>query len=231
MKYFTNLLQEYITQKGDPLTFIEDACHFFPGTISLLLTRQRVPTWNEIVTLAKYFQVDPIELVLPKKLIGQLRTYSFKWIILDVDGVLTDGGIYISARGVESKRFNVKDGYAIKQLIENNFQIGFLSNAHSSRIVSYRAKMLNVALYYVGEKTKHEVFSEWVEKYNIEHSSVIYVGDDLNDLDLMKKVGFSVCPSDAHPFILEHADMVLFSRGGEGCVAELLIYLKRIMSF
>lgn len=230
MKYFKNLLQEFIRQKGDPIAFIEEACQFYQGTLSLFLSHQRVPAWHEIEALAQYFKIDPVELVIPKKYIQQLRSNSLKWFILDVDGVLTDGGIYISSRGIESKRFNVKDGYAIKQLLQMNFHVAFLSNAHSGKIVSYRAKMLGVSLYYVGEKPKSEVLTEWIQKFSIDPQSVIYVGDDLNDLELMKKVAFSVCPADAHPMVQQQADLVLFSRGGEGCVAELLMYMKRLIS-
>jgi len=231
MKYFSSLLWSYLQKYGKNIEFVEQQCNFAPSTLNILLTGLRFPRWNEIYALAQIFQINPLKLIMPEEVIKKWQSNLHTWVILDVDGVLTDNGIYISSRKVETKRFNAKDGYAIKQMMRSHYQVAFLSNAKTKSIIAYRAGMLDVKLFYVGEEPKIEIFRRWTKKYSIIPDQVIYVGDDGNDLEMMEAVGFSVCPSDAYPLVLQKADLALFSKGGEGCISELWEYMKLFKTF
>lgn len=142
-------------------------------------------------------------------------------IVLDVDGTLTDGGIYISESGEESKKYNTKDGMAIKRLIKKGMNIAFLSASSSQRTVTKRAEMLGVKYRYVGNDPKPGVLEKWMEELDLSYEQVLFMGDDINDLEIMRKVGMSACPADAVPVIREEAKIVLSRKGGDACFREL----------
>jgi YrbI family 3-deoxy-D-manno-octulosonate 8-phosphate phosphatase len=148
---------------------------------------------------------------------GQIRL-----IVLDVDGTLTDGGIYITERGDEFKKFNAKDGMAIKRLVKRGLPVAFISASHSSRPVQQRAQMLGVEFCYVGQEPKTRILEGWMETLGIHYQEVLFMGDDINDLEVMQQVGISVCPADASPTILAMANIVLERKGGDACFRELV---------
>ncbi len=145
-----------------------------------------------------------------------------KLIVLDVDGTLTDGGIYISDSGEESKKYNAKDGMAIKRLIKKGMHVAFLSASSSQRTVTTRAEMLGVKYCYVGNELKTGILEKWAAELDISFDQVLFMGDDINDLEIMQKVGMSACPADAVPVIREEAKIVLSRKGGEACFRELV---------
>jgi 3-deoxy-D-manno-octulosonate 8-phosphate phosphatase (KDO 8-P phosphatase) len=148
--------------------------------------------------------------------------YNIKLLILDVDGTLTDGGIYIMEDGSQFKKFNSRDGMGIRLLQKAGIEVGIISNGKTTSMVQARADMLGMTRVYVGEAKKMDVLDAWMEEMGIGLGEVGMVGDDINDLPVMEKVGLSACPADAVKAVKEKADIVLQLKGGEGCVRELI---------
>lgn len=142
-------------------------------------------------------------------------------IVLDVDGTLTDGGIYVLDSGEEMKRFHVKDGMAIARLRQQGYVFGFLSGSKSEGAIRQRAKNLGVDRVYVGAGDKQAVLAKWLLELAIAAEEVLYMGDDLNDMTIMRYCGVSACPADAAEPVRQIADMVTERRGGDACFREL----------
>lgn len=147
---------------------------------------------------------------------------DLRLLVLDVDGVMTDGGMYYTERGDEIKKFNTKDGLAIGRLTKAGVPVGFLSSGYTREIIPARARTLGVQWVHVGREPKLDILQDWCGKLGITLAQVAYVGDDLNDEAVMRRVGLAACPADAAPAICALADVVLSRRGGEGCVRELI---------
>lgn len=148
---------------------------------------------------------------------------NIKFLALDVDGVLTDGGIYVTENGDLSKKFNVKDGVGIKQALKAGITVGFISAAsRSEKLTHARAQMLGVQFAYSGTEEKVLVLNQWLAKLKIKTSEVAFIGDDVNDLKIIAEVGFSACPADAVDKIKKAVSVVLEKKGGEGCVREFI---------
>ncbi|MEQ9439126.1 MAG: HAD-IIIA family hydrolase [Cyclobacteriaceae bacterium] len=147
---------------------------------------------------------------------------QIRLIVLDVDGTLTDGGIYITEQGDEFKKFNAKDGMAMKRLIRKGLPVAFISASHSSRSVQRRAEMLGVEYCYVGQEPKTRILEGWMKTLGIHYQEILFMGDDINDLEVMQQVGISACPADASPTIRAMADIVLERNGGNACFRELV---------
>ncbi|MBM4171017.1 MAG: 3-deoxy-D-manno-octulosonate 8-phosphate phosphatase [Ignavibacteria bacterium] len=159
------------------------------------------------------------------------RASKIKLLIVDVDGVLTDTGVYYSANGEEMKRFSIRDGMGIERLrILVNVETGIITR-ENTEIVSSRAKKLKITELHLGSFEKEKTLEEILIKRNISHSEIAFMGDDTNDIEIMKKVGLSACPSDATTFAKEAADVIVKNKGGNGAVrelAELIIEAKKI---
>lgn len=147
---------------------------------------------------------------------------KIKLLILDVDGVMTDGGMYFTENGDQIKKFNTKDGMAIIHLTKSDFQIAILSSGFTNNMVQERAKLLGIQKCYVGRDKKIEVLEAYCKELSISFENVAIIGDDINDLDIIKKVGFSACPSDAMDVVKTNVDVILNKKGGEGCVREFI---------
>lgn len=145
-----------------------------------------------------------------------------KLLVLDVDGTLTDGGVYIDSNGVQSKKFNIKDGMGITQLHEKGLPVGIISHSRSKTILEERARMLGIDLLYSGKEPKLQVMDRWLKELSLTYDQVAFIGDDINDLEVIHKVGFSACPHDAHYSVVKEVDIVLQRKGGEGCVREFI---------
>jgi len=152
----------------------------------------------------------------------QLATHNIKFLVLDVDGVMTDGGMYYTEGGDQFKKFNTKDGMAIKVVLQKGMNVAFLSSGSTEHIIQNRAKTLGVERVYVGPRPKLEVLNEWCRELDITAENVAYVGDDINDLEVMDAVGFSGCPADAMEAIKLKANVVLIRNGGDACVREFV---------
>lgn len=147
---------------------------------------------------------------------------NIKLLILDVDGVMTDAGMYYSENGDILKKFNAKDGMGILQLTKTGFQVGVISSGFKGDLVKQRADLLKIQHFYLGREHKLVVLKEWCEKLNISLDEVAMIGDDVNDLEIMQHIGYSACPSDAANQVLQKADCILSKKGGEGCIREFI---------
>ncbi|MCE3296548.1 MAG: 3-deoxy-D-manno-octulosonate 8-phosphate phosphatase, YrbI family [Crocinitomicaceae bacterium] len=147
---------------------------------------------------------------------------KIKLLILDIDGVMTDGGMYYTENGDEIKKFNAKDGMAIRHLTVNKFPVGILSSGFSGGAIRKRAQILEISRCYVGREAKLTILQQWCDELEITLSQVAMIGDDINDLPVMEHIGFSACPSDAVDKVKKQCDLVLTKKGGEGCVREFI---------
>lgn len=143
-------------------------------------------------------------------------------LITDVDGVMTDGGMYFTSNGDEMKRFNSKDGMAVAICSENNIDYGIISAGHDPKLVQARADVLKINHVYVGKKPKLDVLKDWLEHMLINIEEIAYIGDDLTDVNVMKAVGLSACPADAAKAVKNISDIILTKNGGQGCIREFV---------
>jgi 3-deoxy-D-manno-octulosonate 8-phosphate phosphatase (KDO 8-P phosphatase) len=142
-----------------------------------------------------------------------------KLLLLDVDGVLTDGGIIYNDNGAETKVFNVKDGLGIRLLMEAGIHIGIVTGRRSNALYR-RCKDLGINIIYDGVDNKIDVLDALLDQTGVSVEEVAFIGDDLPDLALMKIIGLSIAVGDAQKTILDNADMVTSAKGGYGAVRE-----------
>lgn len=149
-----------------------------------------------------------------------LRAKAIKMLICDVDGVLSNGLIFLGNQGEELKSFNVRDGYGIRCLLTSNIEVAIITGRRS-QLVANRAKELGITHCYQGQSDKLIAFDELIKTCQLLPSQVAYIGDDLIDLPVMSKVGLAVAVADAHPMLKPHAHYVTQIAGGYGAVREL----------
>lgn len=154
---------------------------------------------------------------MKKSVAGKLK--AIKLVILDVDGVLTDGGIIYNDLGQETKVFDVRDGHGIKLLMRAGMDVAIIT-ARQSKVVEVRAENLGIKLVLQGMKQKSKALDEVMEKTGLKADELAYMGDDLIDLPVLKRVGFSACPADAVEEVREAVDYVAKRPGGKGAVRE-----------
>ncbi len=145
---------------------------------------------------------------------------KIKMVITDVDGVLTDGGLYYSGDGMVMKRFDVKDGMGVVLLRKHGIKCGIIST-DVSQIIDKRGERLKMDFVYTGIWDKETKMNEECEKQGILKENVAFIGDDVNDKSIMALAGFTAAPSDAVPEIAEMADYLCKKRGGRGAFREL----------
>lgn len=146
---------------------------------------------------------------------------KIKLIVLDVDGTLTDGGIYYDANGNEIKRFDVKDGLGIKVAMETGLEFAILTGRQSP-MVRRRAEELGIQFFLEGVQKKAPALMKLSEERGVPLDEMAYIGDDWNDLPAMMLTGFKACPADAAEEIKAVADYISISPGGHGAVRECL---------
>ncbi|HBE78178.1 MAG TPA: 3-deoxy-D-manno-octulosonate 8-phosphate phosphatase [Firmicutes bacterium] len=151
---------------------------------------------------------------------------NLKIVVLDVDGTMTDGGIYIDNKRVETKKFSIKDGAGI--LLAQQMGIEFMIlTGRRSHSVEQRANELKVKYVVQEVRNKQAYLEQFMERNIISKDELAYIGDDLNDLPAMKIVGYCACPVDAASEVKNYCDIVLSKKGGEGAVREFIeIVLK-----
>jgi 3-deoxy-D-manno-octulosonate 8-phosphate phosphatase (KDO 8-P phosphatase) len=151
---------------------------------------------------------------------------DIKFLILDVDGVLTDGGIILDNEGNEFKTFHVRDGHGIKMLIRAGIHVAIITGRHS-RVVERRAHELGVTELFQKCYDKIAAYKQIAEKYSLSDNEIAYVGDDIVDIPILKKAGFSVVVADADDEVKDVAVMVTKMRGGRGAVREVCDFLLK----
>jgi 3-deoxy-D-manno-octulosonate 8-phosphate phosphatase (KDO 8-P phosphatase) len=155
---------------------------------------------------------------------------NIKLIVLDVDGTMTDGGVYIDNNNVESKKFNIKDsaGIILAQSVGIEFMI---LTGRSCKCVEYRANELNIKYIAQGIHRKLDYLKEFTATHNLLPENIAYIGDDLNDLPAMHYIGVSACPEDAAEEVRNYCDIIIPRKGGKGVVrafVEILLKEKKL---
>lgn len=148
------------------------------------------------------------------------KAKQIKLLVCDVDGVFSDGRIYLGNDGEELKAFHTKDGFGIKALGASGVNVAIITGRNSS-IVANRMKALNVAYIIQGQENKLPSLILLTQQLNINLNEVAYIGDDVPDLACIEAVGLGISVSDGHPLVLSGSDYTTFTRGGYGAVREI----------
>ncbi len=151
----------------------------------------------------------------------QSKAKKIKLLLLDVDGVLTDGRILLDNQGNELKAFHVRDGHGIKMAQRAGIIIGIITG-RKAEVVNIRARELGIQEVHQGSHEKIKVYDSILAKYGLGDDAVAYMGDDVVDLDIFKRAGFAVTVADADPSVKPYVDMVTKAAGGRGAVRELI---------
>ena len=214
MKTLETNLQNILQKQGSNLTtFLKE--HNVNAVSGLTL--------QQLEDFCRQESLSLIHLLSYSTFVDREKIKKLKLIILDIDGVMTDGGMYFTENGDQMKKYNTKDGMAIMAVKkEGTIDFGIISSGFKSEMVKARANLLQIEHFYVGREPKIDILTRWCEELNIDFSQVGMIGDDINDLEVMKNIGFSVAPADAVPVIKEQVDLILQAKGGEGCVREFI---------
>ena len=153
---------------------------------------------------------EPLKAVLSK----------IRCIVLDVDGVLTDGSIYFGENGECTKVFNTKDGYILMHMMAMGYHVALISGGRSP-IIMQRAKALNIPYVFTEIKEKLPVFNQLIKELSLTPSEVAYMGDEYIDIPVLKAVGCAACPNDAIPQVKAICNFIADHNGGRGAVREL----------
>jgi len=160
-----------------------------------------------------------------KKLEEKLK--KIKMLMLDVDGVMTDGRIIMDDEGRQLKNFNVRDGHGLKIIQRYGIEVVILTG-RKSEVVNHRAKDLDIKEIYQGALNKKEVFQKILQKHNLTADFVAYMGDDIIDIPVLKHVGFSAAVADAVDVVKKSVDYVTKNKGGHGAVREICEMILQI---
>ncbi len=149
------------------------------------------------------------------------KAKKIKLLLLDVDGVMTDGSIILDSRGNETKAFHVRDGHGIKLVQKAGIVVGIITG-RSSEVVNIRARELGITEVHQGAHDKMVVYDSVISKYGLRDEEVAYIGDDAVDLSILKRVGLAAVVADADPSVKPHVDLVTRTQGGRGAVREVI---------
>jgi len=153
-----------------------------------------------------------------------------KLLLLDVDGVLTDGSIIYNDNGAETKIFNAKDGLGIRLLMEAGIKVGIVTG-RTSKALYHRCTNLGISLIFDGVHEKTSVLEIISKQTGLLTEEIAFVGDDLLDLPLLRRVGLSIAVADAHKTVIENVDMVTSKKGGDGAVREICEAILKAQGF
>ena len=154
------------------------------------------------------------------------KAKKIKLLLLDVDGVMTDGGIILDSSGGEIKAFNEKDGHGIKLLMRAGVEVGILSG-RESQVVARRAEELGINIVKQRSLNKIITFQDIVKEKSVKEEEVAYIGDDLTDLPVLRKAGLSAAVADAVEEVKKEVDYITTQPGGKGAVRELIELLLK----
>jgi len=159
------------------------------------------------------------------------KARRIRLLIFDVDGVLTDGSLFIGDDGQEYKAFNSRDGHGIKMLLEHGTEIAIITG-RTSKVVEHRMRNLGITRIYQGQHDKLQAYNDLSEILGITNDEIAYVGDDVVDLPVMHCVGLAIAVQDAHPLVRKHSHWQTPSPGGRGAardVCEMLMEAKGVL--
>ena len=149
------------------------------------------------------------------------RLKNVNTLIFDYDGVMTDGTVYMDSNGDPLRTSNVKDGYALQLAGKQGFHLAVISGAVVTNITK-RLNMLGVSDVYTGIPDKVVKLEEYMAQYGLKPEQIVYVGDDIPDIKVMRRVGVAACPADAAPEVREICHYISERRGGQGCVRDVV---------
>jgi len=145
-------------------------------------------------------------------------------VIFDIDGVLTNGSLFFDNRGEEYKAFNSRDGHGMRILMECGLEAAVITG-RESRLVEHRMRDLGISRVYQGFRDKRPAYQALLDETGYRKEQIAYLGDDVIDLPVMKRVGMAMAVADAHPFVIQHADYVTQRPGGQGAAREAIEFL------
>lgn len=157
-----------------------------------------------------------------KEYLSQITTFVF-----DVDGVLTDGSIAVTSQGEMLRTMNIKDGFALKTAVDKGYNVCIISGG-SNEGVRFRLQGLGVTDIYLGTHRKTETLNEYLTAKNVKPRNVLFMGDDIPDLQVMQGVALPCCPQDAVPEIKEISSYVSHKKGGSGCVRDVIEQVLKV---
>lgn len=157
------------------------------------------------------------------------KAKKIRFLLLDVDGILTDGRIFVDSYGNELKAFHIHDGHGIYLLKQSGIEVGIISG-RSSKAVEFRAKELHIHEVHQNARDKVKIYEEIKTRHGLADEDVAFMGDDLIDLPLLHRVGLSATAVDAVDEVKEVVDMVTGKRGGEGAVREVIDFILKTKS-
>lgn len=207
---------------------IENGAFYITSKENLITSKCRISGRIQCVKMKEesYFEIDdPNDWVIIEKLLKirqdeKEKKSDIKFFISDCDGVLTDGGMYYSENGYEMKKFNTKDGMAFQLLKEHGIKIGIISG-ENNELIRARGKKLNVDEIYLGVKDKIKIIDLICAKYDISYENIAYIGDDINDLEVIEKVGLGCCVHDAVEVVKKSSKYITKLNGGCGAIREM----------
>ena len=159
-----------------------------------------------------------------KELLKKIGTF-----ILDVDGVLTNGKILVTSKGKMLREMNTKDGFIIKYALDEGFKI-FIISGGTNKGVRERLKDLGVEEIFLGKDSKNSTYEMLIKKHNLNENEILYMGDDVPDIPVMKKVGVPCCPNDAVPDVKQISIYISKKNGGQGCVRDIIEQTLRVQN-
>jgi YrbI family 3-deoxy-D-manno-octulosonate 8-phosphate phosphatase len=211
----------YCTKKSSFLT----SKNRVSGTIGIVEMPEE--SLIEIDSLSDWDIVENLLISRQKKL---KACQKIAYLVLDVDGVFTDGCVYYGPEGELMKKFDMRDGMGLEILRQNNVEV-IVITSENSKLVEQRMKKLQIAHVFLGVKDKYSLLKDFIKKKNLSFEVISYVGDDINDLACICSVGWSFAPNNATNIIKNHADIILTKNAAQGAIREvcetILNYNKR----
>lgn len=157
-----------------------------------------------------------------KEIMNDITTFIF-----DVDGVLTDGSVFVTNEGEILRTMNIRDGYAMKAAVESGYNVCIISGG-SNEGVRVRLRNLGITDIHLGTPDKVETYKEYIELYAIKPEQVLYMGDDIPDYHVMQLVGLPTCPQDASAEIKAISKYISHKKGGKGAVREVIEQVMKV---
>ncbi len=204
---------------------VENGAIYTTTKSSLQITKNRLGGKIAVVEMADetLYEIDSesdwviVEQLLINRQKGNKELGKITHLILDVDGVFTEGSVYYSKDGELSKKFDMRDGMGLEILREHNIQVMVVTSEQSD-IVAQRMKKLKIDNVYLGVKDKFSLLNNIIQEKSLSLGNIAYVGDDVNDLSNICSVGWSMAPNNATQIVKQHADMILSADSGNGAI-------------
>lgn len=209
---------------------VENGAFYITSKADLMKSRNRVSGNIKAVEMNEdtFFEIDEpsdwliIEALMKKNgIVASQKTPDIRMFLTDCDGCLTDGGMYYSEHGDELKKFNTRDGMGFAMLKDRGIITGIITSENVD-LNRRRAEKLKLDILEAGCKDKAMAIRKYCEQYGVPLENVCYVGDDINDLEAIKMVGFGGCPADAMPSVRAVANFITKAKGGEGVIREIV---------